>query len=57
MPEIKLTFLFRVYFRVSADGEDLGQINFELFDEVNFVFNFVALVILFANYFVGKADL
>ena len=36
-PEIKLTFLFRVYFRVSADGEDLGQINFELFDEVNLI--------------------
>merc|ERR1711973_741450 len=24
----------KVYFRVSADGEDLGQINMELFDEV-----------------------
>jgi len=35
----------KVYFRVSADGEDLGQINFELFDEAvpRTVANFVGL--------------
>jgi hypothetical protein len=27
-------FFFRVFFRVAADGVDLGQINMELFDEV-----------------------
>jgi hypothetical protein len=32
--KITTKLFFRVFFRVAADGVDLGQINMELFDEV-----------------------